>query len=62
MLNREKALEELREEYRKKDFKALKRKYYMLSHFLTDEDKKKILPILNPVIKKALDTFNGTIV
>lgn len=65
MLSREAVLEQLRECYRQKDVASLKRKFYLYNYLLTDEDRAKILPLIediHPMVQEALKVLGGRLI
>ncbi len=61
-MNREEVLKKLRELYKEKDFKSLKRNFLMHSYALTEEDKEKIKKVLYPgIVIQAAKILGGKI-
>lgn len=61
-MNREEVLKKLRELYREKDFKSLKRNFLMYSYALTEEDKEKIKKVIYPdIVIEAAKILGGKI-
>jgi len=65
-MNRDHILQGCREDYLKKDFESLKRKYLMGKHFLTPEDCAKIEGVIEHYraekIAEAVRELGGTII